>query len=81
MTAWQTVEAKQKFSELVEAATHDGPQMVMRHAEPVAVVMSVQDYRALKTQANDAFASFLLSSPIGDGDVDRDVGMSLSGEA
>ncbi len=45
MAQWQTAEAKQRFSELVEAASGQGPQVVMRHKEAVAVVLSPEDYR------------------------------------
>jgi prevent-host-death family protein len=47
MGQWQTAEAKQRFSELVEAAASAGPQVVLRHKEPVAVVLSPDDYRRL----------------------------------
>ncbi|MFL5287590.1 MAG: type II toxin-antitoxin system Phd/YefM family antitoxin [Rhodopila sp.] len=40
---WQTADAKQRFSELVEAAG-TGPQVIMRHKEPVAVMLSPEDY-------------------------------------
>ena len=78
MKSWQAAEAKQNFGKLVEAAARGGPQVVVRHSEPVAVVMSVADYRALKGQADREFADFLLSSPIEPKDFDRGVGMSLS---
>jgi prevent-host-death family protein len=45
--AWPVQDAKQKFSSLVEAARADGPQVVTRHGREVAVVLSVEDYRAL----------------------------------
>ncbi len=47
MGQWQTAEAKQRFSELVEAAACSGPQVVLRHKDPVAVVLSPDDYRRL----------------------------------
>jgi prevent-host-death family protein len=40
MGQWQTADAKQRFSELVNAACHQGPQLIMCHTEPVAVVLS-----------------------------------------
>ena len=45
MAQWQTADAKQRFSELVDAASEAGPQVVMRHKDPVAVVLSPDEYR------------------------------------
>jgi prevent-host-death family protein len=73
---WQTAEAKQRFSELVEAAKGQGPQLVMRHKEPVAVVLAPYDYRRLVRQADANFGRLLAASPFGPDDVEP-VGMSL----
>lgn len=78
MQPWQTVDAKQRFSDLMEAAANDGPQVVMRHKEPVAVVLSPEDYRRLVHRADANFASLLVQSPFEPGDAEA-VGMSLSG--
>jgi len=80
MSQWQTVDAKQRFSELVAAATESGPQVVMRHREPVAVVMSPAEYRRLVNQADANFAALLSRSPFEQGDLEP-LGMSLSGGA
>ncbi len=80
MAQWQTVEAKQRFSDLVEAAGDDGPQVVMRHKEPVAIVLSPEDYRRLVRQADVNFGRFLAQSPFSSNDVEQ-VGMSLSSSA
>ena len=77
MSQWQTAEAKQRFSELMEAAG-DGPQVVLRHKEPVAIVLSPNDYRRLVRQANANFAELLSRSPFGPDDIEG-IGMSLSG--
>lgn len=78
MNTWHAAEAKQNFGKLVETAGRDGPQVVVRHSEPVAVLMSIADYRSLKRQADREFAEFLLASPLEAEDFDRGVGMSLS---
>jgi prevent-host-death family protein len=52
---WQTEEAKQRFNNLVEAAAGRGPQVVMRHEEPIAVMLSQDDYRRLVRQADANF--------------------------
>ena len=76
MPQWQTADAKQRFSELVEA-TKTGPQVVMRHKEPVAVVLSPAEYRRLVQQADANFAHLLAHSPFAPEEVEP-VGMSLS---
>jgi prevent-host-death family protein len=75
---WQTAEAKQRFSELVEAAAASGPQVVMRHKEAVAVVLSPDEYRRLVHQADANFAHLLVASPFGADDVESP-GLSLAG--
>ncbi len=57
--AWQTQEAKQRFSELVRRAVAEGPQVVTRHGEPTVVVMSADEYGRLRGQPSD-LAAFLL---------------------
>ncbi len=78
MAQWQTADAKQRFTDLVEAANADGPQLVMRHKDPVAVVLSPDEYRRLVRQADANFGLLLAQSPFGSEDVEP-VGMSLSG--
>lgn len=43
MRSWQAAEAKQNLGRLVDAARSE-PQVVMRHSEPVGVVMSMSHY-------------------------------------
>ena len=59
---WQMQEAKQRFSELVRTAHDDGPQVVTRHGEDVAVVVAIDDYRHMTRRVPD-FKQFLLSGP------------------
>lgn len=80
MPQWQTVDAKQRFSELVDAAAEGGPQVVMRHKEAVAVVLSPEDYRRLVRQADANFGRLLARSPFGPEDA-APLDMSLSGSA
>jgi prevent-host-death family protein len=60
--AWQVQEAKQRFSELVQRALDDGPQVVTRRGEEVVVVVAVEEYRRL-TGSKPDFKTFLLSGP------------------
>ncbi|MBI3183066.1 MAG: type II toxin-antitoxin system Phd/YefM family antitoxin [Myxococcales bacterium] len=59
---WQLQEAKQKFSEVVERALNDGPQIVTRRGEEVAVIMSMREYRRLRKRKR-SFKEFLLRGP------------------
>jgi prevent-host-death family protein len=59
---WQLQEAKQRFSELVRHARAYGPQVVTKHGEEVAVVVSIEEYRRL-TDELPSFKEFLLAAP------------------
>ena len=69
MAEWQTAAAKQNFSKLVAAAAAGGPQLVVRHKAPVAVVMSPDDYRVMVRQANANLARIILAAPFEEGDI------------
>ena len=69
--AWQVQEAKQRFSELVNRALGEGPQVVTRHGREVVVVLSATRYRELAGHRPD-FRDFLLSAPdLDDLDIER----------
>jgi antitoxin Phd len=59
---WQLQTAKQRFSELVERALHEGPQIVTRRGREVAVVVGIDEYRRLRDGEPD-FKRFLLEGP------------------
>jgi prevent-host-death family protein len=58
--SWQVQEAKQRFSELIRAAHADGPQVVTRHGEEIAVVIDIADYHQLKGRTTE-FKDYLRS--------------------
>ncbi|GII65424.1 hypothetical protein Skr01_55090 [Sphaerisporangium krabiense] len=62
MAEWQLQEAKQKFSEVLRRAHEEGPQVITRHGEEVAVVIDIAEYRRIRYGAPD-FKEFLRSSP------------------
>lgn len=62
---WQVQEAKQRFSELVERAAAEGPQIVTKHGRETVVVLEIGEYRRLLGAPMD-FKEFLLSVPKGD---------------
>ena len=63
-TKWQLQEAKQRFSEVVRRAHDEGPQIVTRHGQDVAVIIDMDEYRRLKGTEPD-FKEFLLSARTG----------------
>ena len=79
--AWQLQAAKQRFSELVERARRDGPQVVTKHGKETVVVVSIEDYRRLRGH-EPSLVEFIRSAPDFDllevdrtGDVGRDVAL------
>jgi prevent-host-death family protein len=59
---WQIQDAKQRFSEMIRAVTSEGPQVITRHGEDVAVVVDIGEYRRLTRPSVD-LASVLLGGP------------------
>ena len=62
MRRWQLQQAKQQFSRLVELARNEGPQVVMRNDEEVAVLLDIDEYRRLSSDEG-AFKRFLEVAP------------------
>ena len=61
--AWAVQDAKNRFSEVVERAANDGPQIIKRRGKEVAVLISIQQFRKLAAPRGD-LVSFLRSSPL-----------------
>jgi prevent-host-death family protein len=59
---WQVQEAKQRFSEVLRRAGEDGPQIVTRHGEEIAVLIDINEYRRL-TGGEMSFKDFLRTMP------------------
>ena len=55
---WQLQEAKNKFSNLVDKARHDGPQVVTKHGKESVVIIAVEDYQKLNKPASDLISFF-----------------------
>lgn len=60
---WPLQEAKNRFSELVEQALHDGPQVVTRRGKETVVVLSVEAFHKL-TAKQESLVTFLRNSPL-----------------
>ncbi|MCB0072200.1 MAG: type II toxin-antitoxin system Phd/YefM family antitoxin [Caldilineaceae bacterium] len=60
---WQLQEAKSKFSQVVNRALEEGPQVVTRHGREVVVVLSAAEYRKL-IAAQPSLLDLLRDSPL-----------------
>ena len=61
-TRWQVQEAKQRFSEVLRCAQSDGPQIITRHGEEVAVIIDATEFHKLTDEVPD-FKEFLRAGP------------------
>jgi len=60
---WQLQDAKNKFSNLVETAQKEGPQIVTKHGKEAVVILSIQEYKRLsKPKIN--LIQFFKNSPL-----------------
>jgi antitoxin Phd len=76
---WQVQEAKARFSEVIEKARSEGPQIITRHGAERAVVLSIEEYRALVSGEPD-FKAHLLGGPKFDDfsiERDKDIGRRI----
>jgi prevent-host-death family protein len=60
---WQLQEAKNRLSQVVDSALHNGPQTITLRGKPAAVVVSFDEYRKL-TQPRTGLAQFFKQSPL-----------------
>ena len=71
--SWSVQDAKNRFSEVVEAARHS-PQTVTKHGKPAVVVVDVSEYERLRQVERaraPSFADVLLAMPQDDGEFSR----------
>lgn len=69
MTRWQLQDAKSRLSEVIDRALGEGPQIITRHGEETAVVLSASEYRRLRLQ-RQPLGDFLRSSPLAGSGID-----------
>ncbi len=70
--SWPLSDAKNRFSEVVDKALHEGPQRVSRRGADVVVVVSIDEYQKLQ-KPRISFKKFLMSGPSFEGlDLERD---------
>jgi prevent-host-death family protein len=76
---WPVQDAKTRLSELIECARSEGPQTITWHGRERAVVLSIEQYRALASHKPD-FKAHLLGGPKADDflvERDPDVGRTI----
>jgi prevent-host-death family protein len=64
--SWPLFDAKNRLSTVIDAARKGEAQLVTRHNQPVAVVLSVEEYtrlKALEDRTVPSFADQLLALP------------------
>ena len=64
---WQLQEAKQRFSEVIRAVEREGPQIITRHGQDVAVIIDIGAWHKLTSPAVD-LTELLLAPPALDDD-------------
>lgn len=66
--SWQIQEAKNKFSEVIDQATHGQPQVITHRGVEVAVVLSYDEYRKMVSSQKN-LSAFFRDSPLADADL------------
>ena len=61
--SWQLQDAKSKFSNLVERAQKQGPQIVTKHGKKAVVIIDFNEYTKITKPKTDLI-SFLRNSPL-----------------
>jgi len=66
---WPVYDAKARFSELLDAALNDGPQIVTRRGIETAVLVPIDEWKRLKAHRPESIKEILLD-PNGPYDLD-----------
>jgi prevent-host-death family protein len=66
---WTVAEAKAKFSEVIEQALSQGPQIVTRSGRKAVVIVAADEWDR-KTRRKGNLAEFFAASPLGGSDLE-----------
>jgi prevent-host-death family protein len=58
--SWQLQDAKARFSEFLDAALQQGPQVVTRRGVETAVLVPIEEWRRMKSAARPGIKELLL---------------------
>ncbi len=61
MKSWAVQDAKARFSEMLDACLHDGPQMVTKRGQEAAVLVPVSQWRRVHAAARPSLKALLLA--------------------
>ena len=61
MRTWPVQDAKARFSELLEAVSREGPQLVTRRGAETAVLLTISEWKRLHEAARPSLKALLLS--------------------
>jgi antitoxin Phd len=61
MKTWQVHDAKARFSELLNAARSEGPQVVLRRGQEAAVLVSMEEWRRMSAKPQVTIKEWLMS--------------------
>jgi antitoxin Phd len=80
--SWQLQDAKNRFSQVIDEALKDGPQVITRRGVETAVVLSFADYRKMLL-GRKRLSEFFRESPLAGLDLDlrRDTSPARDGVA
>jgi prevent-host-death family protein len=63
MREWRVKDARASFSELVDRALREGPQVVTRHGKPAVIVVSAEEWDRRNRRRGD-LVGFFAASPL-----------------
>ncbi len=63
MSAWQLQEAKSRFSEFLNAALKEGPQIVTRRGVEAAILVPIEEWHRMQSASRPSIKELLLSGP------------------
>ncbi len=66
---WQLQEAKNKFSEVVDEAIKQGPQIITKRGVETVIVLSYEEYRRVML-SQKKLSDFFRESPLAEVDLD-----------
>ena len=73
-STWSLQDAKNKFSSVVNSASHGKPQTVTKHGKPVVVIVDASEFAKLQTlerMSAPSFADHLLALPTDNREFER----------
>jgi len=66
---WGVADAKARFSELLDQAINNGPQIIARRGRQIVVVVAIEEW-SRKSMRSGSLAAFLATSPLRDSQLD-----------